>query len=85
MSADYPAAQEHFVPRSFMFNSNAQKAIVIHKTEAKLNQIQIANLQRKQDQRHQLSTQIRIVLLSVGTGAILSFVATIILHAIHVL
>lgn len=32
MSADYPAAEEHFVPRSFMFNSNARKAIVIHKT-----------------------------------------------------
>lgn len=32
MSADYPAAQEHFVPRNFMFNSNAAKAIVIHKT-----------------------------------------------------
>lgn len=32
MSTDYPAAQEHFVPRSFMFNSNAAKAIVIHKT-----------------------------------------------------
>lgn len=32
MSADYPAAQEHFVPRSFMFNSNAQKVVVIHKT-----------------------------------------------------
>lgn len=32
MSADYPAAEEHFVPRSFMFNSNAHKAIVIHKT-----------------------------------------------------
>lgn len=32
MSADYPAAQEHFVPRSFMFNSNAHEAIVIHKT-----------------------------------------------------
>src|SRR5690242_1878546 len=32
MSADYPAAQEHFVPRSFMFNSNAPVAVVIHKT-----------------------------------------------------
>jgi len=32
MSADYPVAQEHFVPRSFMFNSNAHKALVIHKT-----------------------------------------------------
>lgn len=32
MSADYPLAEEHFVPRSFMFNSNACKAIVIHKT-----------------------------------------------------
>lgn len=32
MAADYPAAQEHLVPRSFMFNSNDPKAIVIHKT-----------------------------------------------------
>lgn len=32
MSVDYPLAQEHFVPRNFMFNSNACKAIVIHKT-----------------------------------------------------
>lgn len=32
MSADYPAAEEHFVPRSFMFNSNAKKVCVIHKT-----------------------------------------------------
>jgi hypothetical protein len=32
MSADYPGAEEHLVPRNFMFNSNAQKAIVIHKT-----------------------------------------------------
>lgn len=32
MSADYPAAQEHFVPRSFMFNSNNPVSIVIHKT-----------------------------------------------------
>lgn len=32
MTVDYPAAQEHFVPRSFMFNSNACKAIVVHKT-----------------------------------------------------
>jgi hypothetical protein len=32
MSTDYPAAQEHFVPRNFMFNSNACKVIVIHKT-----------------------------------------------------
>jgi len=32
MSADYPAAQEHFVPRNFMFNSNARKCLVIHKT-----------------------------------------------------
>lgn len=32
MAVDYPAAQEHFVPRNFMFNSNAAKVIVIHKT-----------------------------------------------------
>lgn len=32
MSADYPAAEEHFVPRYYLFNSNAQVAIVIHKT-----------------------------------------------------
>lgn len=32
MSADYPGAEEHFVPRSFMFNSNAHVACVIHKT-----------------------------------------------------
>jgi len=32
MSADYPEAEAHFVPRSFMFDSNACKAIVIHKT-----------------------------------------------------
>lgn len=32
MSADYPLAQEHFVPRNFMFNSNACKVLVIHKT-----------------------------------------------------
>jgi hypothetical protein len=32
MSADYPAAQEHFVPRNFMFNSNSHSAIIIHKT-----------------------------------------------------
>lgn len=30
--SDYPAAQEHLVPRNFMFNSNGHKAIVIHKT-----------------------------------------------------
>lgn len=29
---DYADAKEHFVPRSFMFNSNAKKAIVVHKT-----------------------------------------------------
>ncbi len=29
---DYPDAQEHFVPRYFMFDSNAHSAIVIHKT-----------------------------------------------------
>ena len=29
---DYPGAEEHFVPRSFMFDSNAHSAIVIHKT-----------------------------------------------------
>lgn len=32
MSADYPPAEEHFVPRSFMFNANTHGAIVIHKT-----------------------------------------------------
>lgn len=32
MSADYPGAQEHFVPRSFMFNSNNPVAVIIHKT-----------------------------------------------------
>lgn len=32
MAVDYPGAQEHFVPRDFMFDSNAQKVIVIHKT-----------------------------------------------------
>lgn len=32
MAVDYPSAQEHFVPRSFMFDSNAAKVIVIHKT-----------------------------------------------------
>lgn len=32
MSADYPTAQEHLVPRSFMFNSNSPVAVVIHKT-----------------------------------------------------
>lgn len=32
MSADYPMAQEHFVPRNFMFNTNGHIAIVIHKT-----------------------------------------------------
>lgn len=30
--ADYPGAIDHNVPRSFMFNSNAHAAIVIHKT-----------------------------------------------------
>jgi len=30
--ADYPCAIDHNVPRSFMFNSNAHAAIVIHKT-----------------------------------------------------
>lgn len=54
-------------------------------TDAKLNQIQIAELQRKDDQRHQLGAQIRIVLISVGAGAVLSFVGTLILHAMHVL
>lgn len=29
---DFPDAEEHFVPRDFMFNSNAHSAIVIHKT-----------------------------------------------------
>ena len=29
---DYPDAEEHFVPRDFMFNSNAHSAVVIHKT-----------------------------------------------------
>jgi N-acetyl-anhydromuramyl-L-alanine amidase AmpD len=29
---DYPGAEEHFVPRSFMFDRNAHKALVIHKT-----------------------------------------------------
>lgn len=32
MSADYSSAQEHLVPRSFMFNSNDPVAVVIHKT-----------------------------------------------------
>lgn len=32
MTADYSAAQEHFVPRSFMFNSNNPVAVIIHKT-----------------------------------------------------
>lgn len=32
MSADYPQAEEHFVPRNFMFDTNGHKAIVIHKT-----------------------------------------------------
>lgn len=32
MAADYPLATAHFVPRSFMFDSNAQLIIVIHKT-----------------------------------------------------
>lgn len=54
-------------------------------TEAKLNQIQIADLQRKQDQRHALSAQIRVVLISVFCGAGLAFVSTLILHAMHVL
>lgn len=31
-SSDYPGAEAHFVPRSFMFNYNAHIAIVIHKT-----------------------------------------------------
>lgn len=31
-NVDYPGAEEHFVPRSFMFDSNAWKALVIHKT-----------------------------------------------------
>lgn len=54
-------------------------------TDAKLNQIQIADLQRKDDQRHQLGAQIRVVLLSVCAGAILSFVGTLVLHTLHVL
>lgn len=29
---DYPGAEEHFVPRNFMFDSNACKVLVIHKT-----------------------------------------------------
>lgn len=29
---DYPGASEHYVPRSFMFNSNTHAAIVLHKT-----------------------------------------------------
>src|SRR6266851_9398804 len=29
---DYPDAEEHFVPRDFMFDFNAHSAIVIHKT-----------------------------------------------------
>ncbi len=29
---DYPDAEEHFVPRDFMFDHNAHSAIVIHKT-----------------------------------------------------
>ena len=29
---DYPGAEEHFVPLNFTFNSNAHRAIVIHKT-----------------------------------------------------
>jgi len=29
---DYPLAEEHFVPRSYMFDSNACKVLVIHKT-----------------------------------------------------
>src|SRR5438132_582193 len=32
MSADYPIATEHLVPRGWMFNSNTPKAVVIHKT-----------------------------------------------------
>jgi hypothetical protein len=32
MSSDYPGAEEHFVPDSFMFNTNSHSAIVIHKT-----------------------------------------------------
>lgn len=32
MSADYPGAEEHYVPDNFMFTSNACKAIVIHET-----------------------------------------------------
>lgn len=32
MSADYPLAEEHFVPRSFMFDSNSHAALVLHKT-----------------------------------------------------
>lgn len=32
MSADYQLAQDHLVPRSFMFNSNDPVAVVIHKT-----------------------------------------------------
>jgi hypothetical protein len=32
MSVDYSEAEEHFVPRSFMFGSNACKVLVIHKT-----------------------------------------------------
>lgn len=29
---DYPGAQQHLVPRNFMFNSNACKVVVLHKT-----------------------------------------------------
>jgi hypothetical protein len=32
MAVDYPLAQEHFVPRSFMFDTNGHVAIIIHKT-----------------------------------------------------
>ena len=30
--ADFPGAIDHNVPRSFMFDSNAHAAIVLHKT-----------------------------------------------------
>lgn len=60
--------------------------------EKQLNEMQINELQRDQDQaqrdreqRKQLKNQIRVVLLSVFCGAILAFVSTLLLHAIHVL
>lgn len=54
-------------------------------TEKQFNQFRIDSLQRDEDRRKQTAGQILIVLLSVGCGAILSFVGTLILHAMHVL